>query len=678
MQPVIFPREKGSLLSDPDTWWLQIMVRLKPNISDDKALAALAVSLNQAVRSTVVIPSDRTVPPLLLLPGARGWNYAEQELAHPMPLLLAIAGLVLLLACVNVANLLLARFSSRQHEISVRMAIGAGRMRVARQMFTESLCLSTLGGSAGLLIGYLGRNLLPRLFSTSWGPLALSTRFDWQVFAFTLAISVLTGIGFGVGPAWQAAGASANSGLKDGATTNTRRRRGLAGKALVIVQVSLCMLLLVSAGLFVRTLANLNTINAGFNKKGILLFALEPPARRYPAPKNVEILHRIEDRIASLPGVESATLSREVLLGQSGSDSEFIPDGQAKAFERDRYIHYNSVGQDFFTTMGIPILFGRSFGARDTSGSPGVAIISRALAQRDFAGRNPVGSSFRMEAGGELFEIVGVCADAKYAWIREIAPPVFYVLYTQQQLARGSMTYEVRTEGNPLGFVEAIRKTVESVDKDLPLIEVRTQQQQIDAALAPERKLCCGDKRLWHPGGPARLHRSLWCDCRWGVAPRQRDWRPHGARRSVGTGASNGDGRSTGIGVCRHRCRTLCSAFPDPVPEFQAFWSQANRPHHARRSGVLVVSRCDVGGLGSVAQSVSDSAGAGFAARVEPIEGPRQTTLRHHREGAATCEAFPCHSRGDRCARGYRKLSGPRRLSLRGTCSTSLSGSGLI
>jgi predicted permease len=487
MQPVIFPREKGSLLSNPDTWWLQIMVRLKPNISDDKALAALAVSLNQAVRSTVVIPSDRTVPPLLLLPGARGWNYAEQELAHPMPLLLAIAGLVLLLACVNVANLLLARFSSRQHEISVRMAIGAGRMRVARQMFTESLCLSTLGGSAGLLIGYLGRNLLPRLFSTSWGPLALSTRFDWQVFAFTLAISVLTGIGFGVGPAWQAAGASANSGLKDGATTNTRRRRGLAGKALVIVQVSLCMLLLVSAGLFVRTLANLNTINAGFNKKGILLFALEPPARRYPAPKNVEILHRIEDRIASLPGVESATLSREVLLGQSGSDSEFIPDGQAKAFERDRYIPYNSVGQDFFTTMGIPILFGRSFGGRDTSGSPGVAIISRALAQRDFAGRNPVGSSFRMEAGGELFEIVGVCADAKYAWIREIAPPVFYVLYTQQQLARGSMTYEVRTEGNPLGFVEAIRKTVESVDKDLPLIEVRTQQQQIDAALAPER-----------------------------------------------------------------------------------------------------------------------------------------------------------------------------------------------
>jgi predicted permease len=487
IQPVIFPREKGSLLSDPDTWWLQIMLRLKPGVTQENALASLAVSLDQAVRATMVIVKDRTVPPLLLLPGGRGWNYVEQELEHPMPLLLAIAGLVLLLACVNVANLLLARFSSRHREISVRMALGAGRIRIARQMLTESLCLSTMGGVMGLLLGYLGRNILPRLFSTSWGPLALNTRFDLRVFAFTLAISVLTGIGFGVGPAWQAASASANSGLKDGAKTVTRCRKGLAGKALVVVQVALCMLLLVSAGLFVRTLANLDAINPGFNKKGLLLFTIEPPVQRYPAPKNVEVLHRIEERIASLPGVETVTLSREALLGESGSNSEFLLDGQTKASEGNRYIAFNSVGRDFFTTMGIPILYGRSFDVPDTSTSRAVAIISRSLAEKEFAGKNPLGASFRRKEGGEPIQIVGVCADAKYAWIRDDPPPIFYVLYTQEEDPRGSMTFEVRTHGNPLNLAGAVRGAVESIDKDLPLIEVRTQQQQIDAAVAPER-----------------------------------------------------------------------------------------------------------------------------------------------------------------------------------------------
>jgi predicted permease len=487
MQPVIFPKKTGSLLSDADTWWIQISGRLQPGISDEEARASLAVSLNQAVRSTMTVPADRSVPPLFLLPGGRGWNYAAQELEHPMPFLLALAGLVLLLACVNVANLLLARSSSRNREISVRLALGASKRRVVRQMLTESLCLSALGGSAGLLLGYLGRNILPRLMSSSWDPATLGTRFDWRVFAFTLVISVLTGLGFGVGPAWQATRTSVNAGLKDGGTTVTRHRRGIAGKMLVILQVSLCMLLLECAGLFVRTLANLNALDPGFNKRGLLLFAIEPPAQRYPAPKNIEVLHRIEDRIESLPGVESVTLSREALLAQSGSNSSFLLEGRPRIAGQNKHVPYNSVGQNFFTTMGIPLLYGRSFDLRDSSSSPGVAVINRALAQKEFAGNNPIGSSFRMNEGGEQFEIVGVCADAKYAWIRADDSPTFYVLYTQQKDANGSMTFEVRTKGNPRDFAEAIRGAVESVDKDLPLIEVRTQEEQIDATLASER-----------------------------------------------------------------------------------------------------------------------------------------------------------------------------------------------
>jgi predicted permease len=486
MQPVIFPRHAGSLLSDEHTWWIQIMGRLKPGISDEAARASLAVTLNQATRSTLTVPKDRTVPPLLLLPGGRGWNYTEQELEHPMPLLLALAGLVLLLACVNVANLLLAGFSSRRREISVRMAIGAGKMRVVRQMLTESLCLSALGGTAGLLLGYTWRGILPRVFSASWGPVALNPRFDWRVFAFTFAISNLTGIGFGVGPAWQAGRTSVNAGLKENGTTVMGRRKGFAGKALVVVQVSLCMLLLVSAGLFVRTLANLKALSPGFDKKGLLLFAIEPPEQRYPAPKNVELLHRIEERLTSLPSVESVTLSSEALLAQSTSNSNFIPESRPNIPGPERHIPFNAVGQSFFKTMSVPILYGRAFDLSDTSTSPGVAVISRALAQKEFGAENPVGTSFRMNEGGARFEIVGVCADAKYAWIRDETPPTFYVLYTQQKDA-GTMTYEVRTKGDPRDSVSSIREVVESVDKDLPLIEVRTQQEQIDADLAPER-----------------------------------------------------------------------------------------------------------------------------------------------------------------------------------------------
>jgi predicted permease len=486
-QPLIFPWKAVSLLSDPNTWWIQIMGRLSPGTSETEARASLAVNLNQAVRSTMAVPQDRTVPPLLLLPGGRGWNYASQQLEHPMPLLLALAGLVLLLACVNVANLLLAGSSSRSREISIRLALGAGRARVVRQLLTESLCLSALGGSAGLLLGYLSRNILPRLLSSSWGPVVLRARFDWQVFGFTLFIAVLSGLGFGAVPAWEATRISTNAGLKDGGTTVTRHRRGLTGKMLATAQVALSMLLLVSSGLFVRTLANLNAVNPGFNKKGLLLFAIEPPAKRYPSPKNVEVLHQIEGRIGSLPGVESVSLSREALLAQSGSNSDFISDDQAKIPAHQGEIAFNSVGRDFFPTMGIPMLYGRAFDSSDTSTSTSVAVINRALAQMEFGGRSPIAAFFRMKQGGEPLEIVGVCADAKYAWIRDKEPPTFYVLYTQQKDLKGSMTFEVRTKGNPESLSDEVRRAVEGVDKDLPLIDLRTQEEQVDAALAPER-----------------------------------------------------------------------------------------------------------------------------------------------------------------------------------------------
>jgi predicted permease len=487
MQPIIAPKGKSSLLTDPDIWWVQVMGRLQSGMSEESARASLAVMLDQAVRATMTVPKNGCLPPLSLLPGERGWlNYADRQLEQPSSILLALTGLVLLMACANIANLLLARSASRQREMSVRLALGAGKTRILRQMLTESLMLSMLGGIAGFVLGYLGRNVVPRLLSSSWGAVQFSGRFDWRVFAFTLIISVLSGLLFGMGPAWQATRTTVNAGLKDSALTNTHRRRGLAGKALVVFQVSLCMILLVGAGLFLRTLVNLNAADTGFQQKGLLLFAIAPPSQRYPTSKSIEVLHQIEEKIAPLPGVGSVTLSAEPLLAQTASNDGFFPDGQPKKSDHKQSTMLNSVGQTFFSTMGIPLLNGRSFDFRDTPTAPKVAIINQALARKEFAGMDPVGKTFKTEEE-DRYEIIGVSADAKYADLRGDPPPTFYVLYRQQKDADHGMTFEVRTKSDPGSVVGEIRSAVQSVDKDLPLIDVRTQMQQIDATIGPER-----------------------------------------------------------------------------------------------------------------------------------------------------------------------------------------------
>ena len=487
LQPVIFPRGNKSLLSDSDTWWIQIMGRLQPGVSDEHARTSLDVGLARAIRSTMAVPKDRNQPKLFLLPGGRGWNYTAQELEHPMPYLLALAGFVLLLSCVNVANLLLSQSSSRIREIGTRLALGASRKRVIRQMLTESLFLSAFGGAAGLLIGYLGRNILPKLLSPSWGSGTPSVRFDWAVFGFTSAVSLLTGLAFGMVPAWQSSRVTLNTALKNIGRTTSDPRKAFAGRMLIILQVALCMLLLVSAGLFLRTLLNLKALDPGFDKRGLLLFALEPPPKRYPVPKNIEVLRRVEETIATLPGVRSVTLSREALLAQSGSSSDFIPVGRATTGRTHQHVALNWVGPAFFATMGIPILHGRSFSPHDSLSSHSVAVINAALARKEFGGTNPVGAFFRMEEDEDPVEIVGICADAKYAGLRDDIPPTIYVLYTQRKDARGrAMTFEVRTKGNPKEYIEAIRGAVALVDRDLPLIDVRTQEEQIAATIAPE------------------------------------------------------------------------------------------------------------------------------------------------------------------------------------------------
>ena len=270
-------------------------------------------------------------------------------------MLLSLTGLVLLLACANIANLLLARSAARQREMSVRLALGASRSRILRQVLVESLLLSLLGGAAGLLFGYFTRTAIPRLLSNSWEPTTLTVRFDWRVFAFTAAISIITGLLFGVAPAWQATRTQVNSGLKDNALTATHRRKGFAGKAIVAFQVALSMLLVVGAFLFVRTLSNLQAVNPGFRPERLLLFEIDPPESRYPVQKDVALYRQIEQKLATIPGVAAVTLSSEPLIANSMSKDNFLPVGQSVS-DKKPTAYVNIVGSTFFETMGIPLL----------------------------------------------------------------------------------------------------------------------------------------------------------------------------------------------------------------------------------------------------------------------------------------------------------------------------------
>jgi len=488
MQPIAAPKFGASLLADKNLWWVLMMGRLKPGSSTEKARAELDVDLNAAVRSTVTVGKDDEVPQLLLEDGSRGQNEVGSDLANPVYVLISLAGFVLLLACANLANLLLARASSRQREMSVRLALGAGRMRILRQMFTESLLLSVAGGTVGLFLGYMGRNAIPHLLSSAWEPPQVTGNFNWMIFAFTAAVSIFTGLLFGIAPALQATRTQVNSGLKDNAQTATQRKRNVTGKTLVVVQVALSMLLLVGAGLFARTLMNLNNTHLGFNPDNILLFELQAPQTRYPDAKSIALFHNVETKLAAVPGVDSVTLSQLALISNGGANMFFVPDGQPQKPGKQQTASFNTVGQDFFKTFQIPIIAGRSFNETDTPTSRKVAIVNQALVKKFFPNTNPIGKTFT--GGGhdtpQPVEIIGICKDAKYDSLRHDPPPTFYLPYRQQN-GFEDMVFEVHTRMTTAAIVPSLRSAVASIDKDLPLLDIRTQNEQIDDTTRQER-----------------------------------------------------------------------------------------------------------------------------------------------------------------------------------------------
>ena len=493
MQPIVSPPDWGemgssNLLTDPTLWWVLVMGRAKAGVPDATAAAELNVTMNAAVQATMPV-KGKALPRLFLVDGSRGQNPDAESLSKPIYVLLGLAGFVLLLACANLANLLLARGSARHREMSVRVAIGAGRWRILRQVLTENLLLSFVGGLAGLALAYATRNAIPRLLADSWAPPAFAAEFDWRIFGFGLLVSVATGLVFGLGPAWAATRVEVNMALKDAAHTATHSLRGLAGKSIVVVQVAMSMVLVVGAGLFVRTLVDLTHARLGFNPDHITLFGIAAPQAKYPHAAATRLFREIELKLAAIPGVERAAVARTPLISGSVSMHTFVPEGTARKKDGENpSVLMNDVGRDFFAMFEIPIVAGRGFDATDTETSRKVAVVNEALAKKYFPNENPIGQTFEDGFHSPTqIEIVGVCANAKYDRVRKDPEPTFYMPYWEDKDTGEWTNFAVKARMTGVELAPLLRKAVASVDGNLPLQSIHTQREQIDATMRNER-----------------------------------------------------------------------------------------------------------------------------------------------------------------------------------------------
>ena len=510
-EPQLYPDPQRSNQSGAGVWWLRIMGRLKPGATAEAARAQLETAFHQSVvehRSARQAQAQATggnainnldpkqYPRLFLDPGGQGEMNTRQSYAPSLYMLLGVVGLVLLIACANVANLLLARAAARQKEIGVRLALGASRWRLIRQLLTESVMLSTIGGALGILFALWIKDGL--LAVEDWGGRgmrALEPQLDWRVMGFTMALSLLTGIVFGLAPAWRATNVDLTPTLKDSGRGSSAISRSLLSRGLVVTQVALSLLLLIGAGLFVRTLLNLQHVEPGFNTHNLMLFNIQPGLIGYKDEKLVNLYERTMERLEAVPGVEAATFSRMALLARGSSSRDVFlrdalnapPDseGRIKA-SGEGYIH--QVRENFLEAMQIPLLTGRRLTAQDDAKAPRVVVVNQTFANKYFPNENPVGKRFTFDPKKpDEIEIVGLAKDAKYTRQRDDVPPTVYSSWRQELRGMSNATIEVRTAGDPANSVAAVRQAMREVDANLPLINVRTQVEQAEETLRMER-----------------------------------------------------------------------------------------------------------------------------------------------------------------------------------------------
>jgi predicted permease len=498
MQAVVRPPRGGfagemnaDLLGRRGPAWLGMVGRLKPGVSLEQAQASVAVITQQLAQAYPDTNRERIVT---LFPVSKIDPQGYPPLLSAAALLLSVTGIVLLIACANVANLLLARASARRKEIAVRLALGAGRFRLVRQLLTESVMLALVGGAGGVLLAVWTVELLKAtppptgIFSFN-----LDFSLDGHVLGFAFGLSFLTGIVFGLAPAWQAARPDVLPVLKDEAyATAQGGRRFNLRNALVVTQVALSLVLLLCAGLFLRSLQRMQSVDPGFDADRLLTASLNINLLRYTTEQGREFYRQVLERIERLPGVEAATLARVVPISGGGRTTSLTIEGQAEAPNAGRDADAqtscatNVVGLRYFETMGIALRQGRAFTTQDNASAPPVVVISEAFARRYFGGQNPLGKRLRLGgANAPWREIVGVVRDSKYRTLSEDPMPFIYQPLAQNH--ETGMTLLVRTAGNPLGVSAAVRSAVQSLEKNLPLNDLQPLTRLLDSALYPAR-----------------------------------------------------------------------------------------------------------------------------------------------------------------------------------------------
>jgi len=490
---------RDSRLDGRSTWWLEIMGRLKPGTVPQQLQARLEVLSEQVLAAAVPLDWEKTKRQEFLqrvlvgVSAPAGPSYLRRQMERPLYVLMAVVGLVLLIACGNIACLMLARGLAREKEMATRRALGASRTRLIRQLLTECILLSLAGALLGMLFARWGNALLLRYISTGRQTVFFDLSLNVRVLLFTAAVAVLTGILFGVLPAFRSTRVSLTSAMKSSrAVKSDTRMRFRPGKWMVASQIALSLVLLVSAGLFLRSLLRLATLDIGFDRNSVLLVNTNLKAAKVAPERRLDVYDEVEVLFAKLPGVISVGRSwRTPVTGYEWNEYVSV-DSPGAPREDDSLVYFNYVSPGYFVTLHSPLLRGRDFQASDSKTAPGVAVVNEMVARKFFPDANPVGKTFRVGNGskepGRIFQVVGLVKNSKYESLREETFPQAFFPISQIPGNDDSEYFEIRTAGRPESLIAAVQSGVAQVNKGISL-EFGTLAKQIDDSLVQERLL---------------------------------------------------------------------------------------------------------------------------------------------------------------------------------------------